>query len=59
MNLTIRLDEVLHRSLDQLARRTSRTRSEPARFGELRGATMPFAQARGYLDDEDVFRDAS
>lgn len=29
------------------------------RFEQLRGQALPFAQARGYLTDEDVARDVS
>jgi len=68
--LTIRLDKDLERRLAQLARRTGRTRSDLARdalrrqlsllqFEHLRRKAMPFAEARGYLTDEDVFRDVS
>ena len=68
--LTIRLDEELERWLDHLCRRTGRNRSEIVRdalrrqlsllrFEELRRRTLPFAEARGYLTDEDVFRDLS
>jgi hypothetical protein len=28
-------------------------------FEDLRRQTLPFAEARGYLTDEDVFRDVS
>ena len=68
--LTIRLDEELERWLDQLCRQTGRNRSEIARdallrqlsllrFEHLRRRVLPFAEARGYLTDEDVFRDLS
>ena len=68
--LTIRLDGELERWLDQLCRRTGRNRSEIVRdalrrqlsllrFEELRRRSLPFAEARGYLTDEDVFRDLS
>ncbi len=68
--LTIRLDKDLERRLSQLARRTGRTRSDLARdalrrhlvlfqFEQLRRSVMPFAEARGYLTDEDVIRDTS
>lgn len=68
--LTIRLDEELERWLNQLCRQTGRNRSEIVRdalrrqlallrFEKLRGRTLPFAEARGYLTDEDVFRDLS
>ena len=68
--LTIRLDEELERWLVQLCQRTGRNRSEIVRdalrrqlallrFEKLRRRTLPFAEARGYLTDEDVFRDLS
>jgi predicted transcriptional regulator len=64
--LTIRLDKELQELLDQASRRTGKNRSEIARealrrqirletFEELRRRLMPFAEARGYLTDEDVF----
>jgi predicted transcriptional regulator len=68
--VTIRLDPELERRLDQVARRSGRSRSEVIRdalrrqlavsqFEDLRRRIMPFAEARGYLTDEDVFRDVS
>ena len=68
--LTIRLDEELERWLDELCDRTGRNRSEIVRdalrrqlsllrFEHLRRRVLPFAEARGYLTDEDVFRDLS
>ncbi|MCI0588198.1 MAG: ribbon-helix-helix protein, CopG family [Planctomycetes bacterium] len=68
--LTIRLDGELARALARLAKRTGRSRSEIARdalrrqlavlqFEQLRRRALPFAEARGYLTDEDVFRDVS
>ncbi|HEX9670811.1 MAG TPA: ribbon-helix-helix protein, CopG family [Thermoanaerobaculia bacterium] len=68
--LTIRLDEDLERLLDRLCAETGRTRSDVVRdalrrqlgllrFEQLRRQVMPFAEARGYLTDEDVFRDVS
>ena len=68
--LTIRLDRDLERRLARLARRTGQSRSVLVRealrrqlalaeFRELRRRIMPFAEARGYLTDEDVFRDVS
>ena len=68
--LTIRLDPGLERQLRRLAKRTGRSRSDLARealrrqlavaqFDELRRRSMPLAEARGYLTDEDVFRDIS
>ena len=68
--LTIRLDEELEHWLAELCERTGRNRSEIVRdalrrqlslfrFEELRRRALPFAEARGYLTDEDVFRDLS
>lgn len=68
--LTIRLDRALQRQLAQLDKRSGRSRSDIARdalrrqlavlqFDDLRRQVMPFAEARGYLTDEDVFRDIS
>ena len=69
-SITIRLDEALARTLRKLSRRSGQTRSEIVRdalrrqlavreFQELRKRTMPFAEAAGYLTDDDVFRDVS
>jgi len=68
--LTVRLDPDLERRLEQAAERSGRTRSEFVRealrrqlalsqLEELRSRIMPFAEAQGYLTDEDVFRDVS
>jgi predicted transcriptional regulator len=68
--LTIRLDPELEEQLDRLAARSGRSRSEivrealrrqlaVAQFEEIRKRVMPFAEAAGYLTDEDVFRDVS
>lgn len=68
--LTVRLDAELQRQLSRLARRTGKSRSELARdalrrqlalvqLDDLRRRIMPLAEARGYLSDEDVFRDVS
>jgi len=68
--LTIRLDEDLDRLLTKVTRQSGRNRSEVARdalrkqlrishFDALRRRIMPFAEARGYLTDEDVFSDVS
>jgi predicted transcriptional regulator len=68
--LTIRLDKDLERRLARLAKRMGRTRSDLARdalrrqlalfqFEDLRRKVLPFAEARGYLTDEDVFRDVT
>lgn len=68
--LTIRLDEKLDRELARLAKQTGRSKSELARealrrqlaiqrFRRLRQKLMPYAEAAGWLTDEDVFRDVS
>jgi predicted transcriptional regulator len=68
--LTIRLDEELNRLLTKASRRSGKNRSEIARealrrqlrleqFEELRKRIMPFAEARGYLTDEDIFSEIS
>ena len=68
--LTIRLDEDFDKLLLRAARKSGKNRSEIARealrrqlrisqFEALRRRIMPFAEARGYLTDEDVFRDVS
>jgi predicted transcriptional regulator len=68
--ITIRLDPELGKLLDRLCRQTGRSRSDLVRealrrqlsllrFERLRRQTLPFAEARGYLTDEDVARDVS
>lgn len=68
--LTIRLDRDLARQLAKISKRLRRSRSDVARdalrrqlallqFEELRSSIAPFAEAAGYLTDEDVFRDAT
>lgn len=68
--LTIRLDEELDKLLTKAAQQSGKNRSEIARealrrqlrvsqFEALRRKIMPFAEARGYLADEDVFREVS
>ncbi len=65
---TIRLDPNLKKLLNRLCRQTGRTRSDVVRdtlrrqlsllrFEQLRRQALPFAEARGYLTDEDVARD--
>jgi predicted transcriptional regulator len=64
--LTIRMDDELSALLDTVTKRSGRNRSEIARealrrqlrvtrFDNLRKRVMPFAEARGYLTDDDVF----
>ena len=68
--LTIRLDKDLDDLLTKASRQSGRNRSEIARealrrqlricqFEALRQRMMPFAEARGYLTDEDVFDEVS
>jgi len=68
--VTIRLDPALEKLLDRLCKQTGRTRSELVRealrrqltllrFEQLRRKVLPFAEARGYLTDEDIARDVS
>ena len=63
--LTIRLDEDLDRLLKKASKRLGKNRSEVARealrrqlrvsqFEGLRRRIMPFAEARGFLTDEDI-----
>ncbi len=65
--VTVRLDDELKPLLDTLCKRSGKSRSEIVRdalrrhlmilqFEQLRRKVMPFAEARGYLTDEDVFR---
>lgn len=68
--LTIRLDPDLEHQLSQAADRSGLSRSELVRdalrrqlaltqFADLRRRIMPLAESRGYLTDEDIFRDVS
>jgi predicted transcriptional regulator len=68
--VTVRLDEELDRLLSEASERLDRSRSEIVRdalrrqlsvmtFEKLREQVMPFAEARGYLTDEDVFEKMS
>jgi hypothetical protein len=65
--VTAERSEELDELLTKTARQAGKTRSEIARealrrqlrilqFESLRRRIMPFAEARGYLTDEDVFR---
>ena len=64
--LTIRLDKNLDNLLAKASRKSGKNRSEIARealrrqlrleqFEEIRKRVMPFAEARGFLTDEDIF----
>lgn len=68
--LTIRLDTKLDRELDRACADTGRSRGDLVRdalqrqlsllrFEKLRGRVVPFAEAAGFLTDEDVFRHVS
>ena len=63
--VTIRLEPELQKLLDKVCRQSGRTRSDVLRdalrrqlsilrFEQLRRQVLPFAEARGYLTDEDV-----
>lgn len=69
-SLTIRLDQDLDKLLNRASKQAGESRSEVARealrrqlrlvqFESLRKKAMPFAEARGYLTDEDVFSEVS
>jgi len=69
-SLTIRLDKDLEALLSKASQRSGKNRSVIARealrrqlrleqFEEIRKRVMPFAEARGYLTDEDVFAQIS
>jgi len=69
-SLTIRLDRDLDKLLNRASKQSGKSRSEVARealrrqlrlvrFGSLRKKAMSFAEARGYLIDEDVFSEVS
>ncbi len=68
--VTIRIDPRLERRLSRAAARSGRSRSAFVRdalerqlaldrLADLRRRITPFAEARGYLTDEDVFREIS
>ena len=70
VTVTIRMDQSLARRLDRAAKRRGRSRSAVVRdalerqlalnqLAYLRRRITPFAEARGYLTDEDIFRDIS
>jgi predicted transcriptional regulator len=69
-SITIRLDRDLDALLTKASNRSGKNRSVIARealrrqlrleqFEEIRKRVMPFAEARGYLTDEDVFSQIS
>ncbi|MDD4890177.1 MAG: ribbon-helix-helix protein, CopG family [Phycisphaerae bacterium] len=65
-NLTVRIPEALQKELQDLCKRQQRPLSDVVRdslrrylaterFKALRRTTLPFAEAQGYLTDDDVF----
>ena len=65
-SLTIRIPKTLRGELKALSARQQRPTSEVVReslrryiaaekFRRLRGKTLPFAEAQGFLTDEDIF----
>jgi predicted transcriptional regulator len=65
--LTIRIPDPLRRELERLSQQENRPVSEVVRdslrryvaiqrFQRLRKKTLPFAEAQGFLTDEDVFK---
>jgi predicted transcriptional regulator len=68
--ISVRLDREFQRRLDRVCKRSGKSRSEIVRdalrrqltllqFEQARRQLMPFAEARGYLTDEDVYREIS
>ncbi|NOY64892.1 MAG: ribbon-helix-helix protein, CopG family [Nitrospirae bacterium] len=69
-SLTIRIDKELNDLLNKASQQTGKTKSQVAReaierqlrlvqMESLRKRVMPFAESRGYLTDDDVFREVS
>lgn len=69
-DVTIHLDEELERRLEQVCARSGMSRGDVVRdalrrrlalmqFEQMRERLAPFAAARGYRVDEDVFREVS
>jgi Arc/MetJ-type ribon-helix-helix transcriptional regulator len=65
--LNVRIPDSLRRELEKLCRQKKRAMSDVVRdslqrylaaerFAELRKKTLPFAEAQGFLVDEDVFK---
>jgi metal-responsive CopG/Arc/MetJ family transcriptional regulator len=68
--IAVRLDPALQKRLDSVSKSTGMSRSDIVRdalrrqlailaYEKHRRIAMPFAESRGYLTDEDVFRDVS
>jgi predicted transcriptional regulator len=69
-NLTVRIPESLQKEVKRLSKRQHRPVSELIReclrryvavqeFRELRTKSLPFAEAQGFVTDEDVFEAVS
>ena len=69
-SLTVRLPDQLRAELEQISAAESKPVSDLVResiqryialymFRRLRRATLPFAEAEGFLTDEDVFKNIS
>ena len=65
--LNVRIPDALRRDLENLCRQENRPLSDVVRdslqrylaarrFERLRAKTVPFAEAQGFLTDEDVFK---
>ncbi len=65
--LTIRVPDALKRELEHFSKQRGQTSGDIVReslkrylaverFQALRGKTLPFAEAQGFLTDEDVFK---
>jgi len=68
--VTIRLDRETQKVLSAVCKQSGKSRSEIVRdalkrqlaivrFEELRKRALPFAEAQGYLTDDDIFREIS
>ncbi len=68
--ITVRLDKDLQQKLDRVSKRLGKSKSDIVRdalkrqlalltFEKHRETAMPFAEARGFLTDEDVFKEVS
>lgn len=68
--VTVRLDDDLNQQLTEAAEALGQSRSDIVRdalrrqlsvlrFEKLREQVMPFAEARGYLADDDIFDEVS
>jgi predicted transcriptional regulator len=68
--LTIRIDKELEQLLDESSKRSGQSKSEVVRqalkrqltiesFQQLRKELLPYGEAKGWLTDEDVFREVS